>query len=80
MKLATIFNQARHEINALQGEEVKHRTYSSQRDLTDVAIAQQVFDEAIRRLFDVNAWSSISSFTAEFVLHNADGYINQPAS
>jgi hypothetical protein len=73
MKLTTAVDQLRHEIKALQGDDIKHKTYTSQRDLTDETAARQVFSECVQRLFDVNSWSSISAFTSDFVLHDSSG-------
>jgi hypothetical protein len=73
MKLTNALGQLRHEIKVLQGEEAKHKTYSSQQVLPDEAAAQQLFSQAVQRLFNVNSWSSISTFTSDFVLHDANG-------
>lgn len=74
MKRTNVLSQLRHEIKVLQGEEVKHKTYSSQRVLPDETTAHQLFGQAVQRLFDVNSWSSISAFTSDFVLHDTNGH------
>jgi hypothetical protein len=73
MELKKAYDQLSHEAKALQGDEVKHKTYSSQQDLPDEAAAKQLFSQAVHRLLDVNSWSGISALTSDFRLHDATG-------
>lgn len=73
MKLTTAINEIRHEVDVLKGEETKHKTYSSQHTFPDERTAQEAFARSQEKLFHVNGWSGLSTFTADFILHDQTG-------
>ena len=73
MKLKTVINEIRHEVNVLAGEETKHKIYSSQQTFSDEPTAREAFERSTEKLFNVNGWSGLSTFTANFILHDQLG-------
>ena len=73
MKLKTVIDEIRHEVNVLKGDEEKHKTYTSHNTFPDELSAQAAFARSKQKLVDVNRWSDLSSFTADFVLHDQTG-------
>ena len=73
MKLKTVIDEVRHEVDVLKGEDTRHRTYSSQRTFPDEAAARDGFARSKEKLFRVNGWSDLSIFTANFTLHDQTG-------
>ena len=57
----------------LTGEDVKHKTYSSQQTFSDEPAAQEAFALSKAKLFNVDGWSDLSLFTADFVLYDSIG-------
>lgn len=76
MKRKSIIDDIRHEINVLTGDETKDKTYASQHTFPDEASAQDAFTRSQEKLFDVDRWSDLSSFTADFRLHDQTGTPN----
>lgn len=74
MKLKTVTDEIRHEVDVLKGDDVKHKTYSSQQTFADEPSAQEAFIRSKAKLFNVNDWSGLSLFTANFSLHNQTGH------
>jgi hypothetical protein len=73
MKLKSIADQIQHETNVVQGDETKDKVYSSQNTFPDEAAALDAFERSKEKLWNVNGWSSLSMFTADFVLHDPNG-------
>lgn len=68
-----IMDQVQHEANVIQGEETKDKAYASQHTFPDQASAQEAFSHSVVKLLNVNGWSGLSMFTADFVLHDQAG-------
>lgn len=68
-----ITEQVKHEANVVQGEETKDKVYASQQRFPDQASAQKSFSRSVEKLLNVNGWSGLSMFTADFVLHDQKG-------
>jgi len=68
-----ITDQVQHEANVIQGEETKDKVYASQHTFPDQASAQEAFSRSVEKLLNVNGWSGLSMFTADFVLHDRAG-------
>lgn len=69
----SILDKIRHELKLMRGDASQDMTYQSQRTFPTEAAARQAFDQAVDRLFRVDAWSALSSFTADFSLHDSLG-------
>lgn len=65
--------QVKQEARVVQGEETKDKVYASQQRFPDQASAQEAFRRSIEKLLNVNGWSGLSMFTADFVLHDQTG-------
>lgn len=74
MKVKTVIDEIRHEVNVLTGEETKQKIYSSQQTFSDEPTAQEAFVRSKEKLFNVNGWSGLSTFTADFNLHDQTGH------
>lgn len=68
-----ITEQVKHEAKVVQGEETKNKIYASQQTFPDQTRAQEAFGRSIAKLLDVNGWSHLSMFTADFFLHDQTG-------
>ncbi|UFH53321.1 hypothetical protein [Spirosoma sp. KNUC1025] len=73
MKLKPVLDEIQHELHVLTGDEAKHKTYSSEQTFADEQTALEAFARSKEKLFDVNTWSDLSSFTADFVLYDQTG-------
>lgn len=73
MKSDAISDQIEHEAKAVQGEASKDKIYTSEQTFADEDAARNAFAESIVRLLNVNGWSGLSHFTADFTLHNSYG-------
>ncbi|WP_420151215.1 hypothetical protein [Spirosoma sp.] len=73
MKGRKILDAIQHEVNVLKGEEAKNKIYSSQHTFPDEQAAQEAFTRSKEKLFHVDRWSDLSSFTADFMLHDQAG-------
>ncbi|MBO0948672.1 nuclear transport factor 2 family protein [Fibrella forsythiae] len=76
MKSTSFPDQAKHEIQAVQGEATKDKTYTSEQTFPDEASAIAAFDRSVAKLLTINGWSGLSLFTADFFLHDATGQPN----
>lgn len=68
-----ITEQIKQEAKVVQGEETKDKVYASQQRFLDQASAQDAFRRSVEKLLNVNGWSGLSMFTADFVLHDPTG-------
>lgn len=67
-------HEIREQVKVLTGEKAVDKQYSSERQMSDEDSAQAEFNVSKRRLFDVNAWSSIPAIAnSRFQLHGRDG-------
>ncbi|GAB2563897.1 hypothetical protein [Spirosoma aerophilum] len=73
MKIKPIVDQIQHEINVAKGEETRDLFYSSERTYPTSEEALNAFARSVEKLRHVNDWSSLSSLTADFVLHDSTG-------
>lgn len=68
-----LFGKIKEEVAAIFGEKSKDRTYSSHHQYRDEASAQLAFRQAVSKLFDVDAWSELSTLTSTFELFSRHG-------
>lgn len=73
MKQQPVIDQLKHETKAVQGEATKDKTYSSQNTFPDEATARKAFAQSVEKLLNVNGWSGLSAFTADFSLYDSIG-------
>lgn len=73
MKIETVIDNIRHEIDALRGDEAKQKTYSSERTFPSETAAEEAFTRSKEKLFAIKGWSGLSIFTANFSLHDSTG-------
>ena len=73
MKLKPIIDQLQHEAGVVQGDETKDKTYTSQNTFDSPAEARKAFNRSVDKLLSVNDWSALSSFSADFILHDQTG-------
>lgn len=73
MDLKAIVDQIQHETQALTGDEAKDRLFVSQNTFSDEATAKEAFGRSVEKLLNVEGWSALSSFTADFKLHDSTG-------
>ncbi len=71
--MSSILDKILHELKLVRGDASQDMTYQSKRTFLSEAAAQQAFDEAVDRLFHIDAWSDLSTFTADFALHDPQG-------
>ena len=71
--MRSILDKILHELKLVRGDASQDVTYQSERTFSSETAASQAFDEAVDRLFHVDAWSNLSTFTADFTLHDAQG-------
>lgn len=57
----------------LQGEATKDKLYQQEYTYPDEATAQQEFEEAKRKLFDINLWSKLEGINSTFLLYDQRG-------
>ena len=70
----SIADQITKEIEVVKGERSKIKVYNSARAFPDIETAKLEFAKAKKKLFDVNAWSSIPGIgNANFTLHTPAG-------
>jgi hypothetical protein len=60
-------------VKAVQGDAAKDKTYVSQNTFADEGAASEAFARSVDKLLHVSEWSALSSFTADFSLHTANG-------
>ncbi|MDB5242055.1 MAG: hypothetical protein JWP57_2680 [Spirosoma sp.] len=73
MKIRAITDRLQHEADALTGADMKDTTYTSQNTFPDEATAQEAFRRSVEKLVDVDGWSDLSMFTADFQLNDSTG-------
>ncbi|AKD58362.1 hypothetical protein [Spirosoma radiotolerans] len=73
MAQKNITEQVQHEAKVVQGEETKDKVYASEHTFPDPVSAQEAFGRSVEKLLNVNGWSGLSMFTADFVLHDQAG-------
>ncbi|GAB4024850.1 hypothetical protein [Spirosoma koreense] len=73
MKDQEITNRIEHEAKAAQGLTHKDMTYVSEQSFPDDATAREAFERSVEKLMNVNGWSGLSSFTADFQLFDSAG-------
>lgn len=73
MKLKAIVDQIQHETQVLTGNETKDRTFVSENQFSDETVALAAFGRSVEKLLNVNGWSGLSLFAADFHLHDPAG-------
>lgn len=73
MKLKTVIDDIKHEVDVLKGDGTRDKTYVSQHTFSDAAAAQKAFIRSKEKLFRVRGWSDLSVFTANFTLYDSTG-------
>ncbi|GAB4034427.1 hypothetical protein [Spirosoma gilvum] len=73
MKLKPVIDKIEEEVQVVQGDATKDVSYSSQRTFASEVEARKAFERAVDKLLHVNGWSGLSSLTADFQLHDANG-------
>jgi hypothetical protein len=77
MELENLFDKIKnaftHEVNAAKGEEAKNKLFLAENQFAAGEAAQQGFEEAVNRLFDVNGWSKLDGLNSTFTLHGQNG-------
>ena len=73
MDLKSIADKVQHEVNVAQGNETRDVSYVSKNTFTDDVETDNAFARSVEKLLQVNGWSGLSSFTADFVLHDQHG-------
>jgi hypothetical protein len=73
MKSKTLIDQIQYEAKLAQGDETKNVSYVSQNTLPNDLAAREAFDRSVKKLLDVNAWSNLSSLTADFQVYDPAG-------
>lgn len=73
MKSKTLIDQIQYEAKLAQGDETKNVSYASQNTLPNELAAREAFDQSVKKLLDVNAWSTLSSLTADFQVYDSAG-------
>jgi hypothetical protein len=68
-----LLDKAQHEGRALMGEETKDKVFSSENRLPDEQSAVLAFEQAVDRLFNVDAWSDLPGLSSSFELYDANG-------
>ncbi|MCL6257570.1 hypothetical protein M3O96_00615 [Aquiflexum sp. TKW24L] len=79
MGLKDIINTVKEKIgnvkDALTGEDVKDKFFSSQNEFENEAIAEREFERSKKKLFSVNEWSNMPGITSSFQLYKSKGEI-----
>ncbi|WP_192820285.1 hypothetical protein [Rufibacter sp. LB8] len=73
MGLTDIIAKLKKEWAALKGEETKDKLFQNENTFPDEAAAQQAFEQAKAKLFDVNKWSNLEGINSTFQLFGAAG-------
>src|SRR5688572_17430963 len=73
MLLDDLLDKLKTEIKALMGEESKDKVFGSVQPFPDAGAAKAGFQEAQKRLFDVNKWSDLPGINSKFELHDKTG-------
>ena len=73
MKLKAVADQIKHETQVLAGEETKDRLFVSENQFPDEITTREAFGRSMDKLWNVEGWSALSSFTADFTLHGPTG-------
>ncbi|HEY4652107.1 MAG TPA: hypothetical protein VIG72_11875, partial [Pontibacter sp.] len=73
MGLKKIINKIKEEAEVLKGDASKDKQYSNEYTYPDAATARQAFEEAKKKLFDVNRWSDLPGINSTFVLYDQHG-------
>lgn len=73
MKLQPIINQIQHESQVLTGDETKDRLFVSQNQFSDETAALAAFGRSVEKLLNVDGWSGLSLFAADFHLYDPAG-------
>lgn len=81
MKLKAIVEQIQHETKVVQGEATRDITYESHHTYPNEPAATDAFANSVAKLLNVNGWSALSSFSANFALYDTTGKpkLNGPA-
>ncbi len=73
MGLKDIVNKVKKEIEVIQGEAVKDKTYTQERQYPDEAAAAAAFARARQKLFDINKWTKMPGINSTFELYDGMG-------
>lgn len=68
-----IISKIKEEIDVLKGGSTKDKTYSSEHTFPDAQAAQQAFERARQKLFDVDKWSGLPGLNSTFELYDTNG-------
>lgn len=73
MKGKAITDQIQHEVEVAQGDATNDVEYSSRHTFSDEVTAKEAFVRSVEKLLNVNGWSALSNFTADFALFDPVG-------
>jgi len=73
MNPKTLADKVQHQAEVVKGDATKDVVYVSQHTFADDAETDAAFARSIDKLLDVNGWSGLSSFSADFELHDQNG-------
>lgn len=73
MDLKSIADKVQHEVNVVQGDEARDVSYVSQNTFANDVETDNAFARSVDKLLHVNGWSGLSTFTADFLLHDQHG-------
>ena len=73
MELKAITDRIQHETEVLKGDETRDLLYASQHTFPDEVTAGEAFGRSTQKLWNVEGWSDLSSFTADFRLYDPTG-------
>lgn len=78
MSIKNIINKVKDEVTkevkVLQGEETKDKLHTHEHEYPTEAAAVKEFEEAKRKLFDVNLWSHLEGINSTFELYDPYGH------
>lgn len=70
MEIKNFINKIRKEARTLVGKETKNRTFYSQNEFENEAIALEEFHRSKEKLLNINHWSYLPGLTSEFHLYD----------
>ncbi|XWW44529.1 hypothetical protein JYG30_17420 [Fibrella sp. USSR17] len=73
MNPKTLADKVQQEAKVAKGDATKDVVYVSQNTFADDAETNAAFTRSVDKLLNVNGWSGLSTFTADFELHDQNG-------
>ena len=75
MNPKSVADKVQHEVAVVKGDATKDVSYVSRNTFADDAQTEDAFARSVDKLLNVNGWSGLSGFTADFVLHDPNGQL-----